>query len=135
MYFARSQFGHWLNHHYHKGMPRGFGPAQETREVPAVTGACLVMRRTAVSRRRRLLHRLCHRRLRGQRPLPEGPRRRALAIVYVPSVELYHFERQSIRHSEEYMRGNADRYNAWLHASRWGGAMDALMQAFEASSR
>jgi GT2 family glycosyltransferase len=51
-------------------------------------------------------------------------------IAYVPTAELYHFERQSIRQSEDYMRGSADRYNAWLHAGRWGDAMQALMTAF-----
>src|SRR6185295_12336820 len=45
MYFARNHLGHWLNHHFYKGMPRDYAPATVDRLVPAVTGACLVVRR------------------------------------------------------------------------------------------
>src|SRR3546814_7393366 len=36
MYFARDPSGRWLNHHFHKGLPRFFAPAQVERSVPEI---------------------------------------------------------------------------------------------------
>lgn len=126
MYFARNHFGRWLNHHFHKGMPRDYAPATVERLVPAVTGACLVVRRALFDEAGGFTEDyvigdyedsdLCLK-----------VRAAGHEIAYVPAAELYHFERQSIRHHEDYMRGTADRYNAWLHARRWGEAMHKLM--------
>ena len=41
----RDQRGIWLNHHFYKGMPGDYSPAQIARTVPGVTGACLVTRK------------------------------------------------------------------------------------------
>ena len=128
MYFAQNHFGSWLNHHFHKGMPRAFAPATIERLVPAVTGACLVVKRAVFDAAGGFTEDyvigdyedsdLCLK-----------LREAGHEIAYVPGAELYHLERQSIRHNEDYMRGSADRYNAWLHAKRWGPAMRALMAA------
>ncbi len=48
-------------------------------------------------------------------------------IRYVPAAELYHLERQSISRHAGYTRGVASEYNAWLHAGRWSGLMEDLM--------
>jgi GT2 family glycosyltransferase len=48
-------------------------------------------------------------------------------IRYVPAAELYHLERQSISRHAGYTRGVASEYNAWLHAGRWSGLMENLM--------
>ena len=45
MYFSENQFGRWINQHFYKGMPRNYAPATVDRLVPAVTGACLFIRR------------------------------------------------------------------------------------------
>ncbi len=44
LFFARDHQGRWLNHHFHKGMPRDYRAGQRrARRFPAVTGACLVI--------------------------------------------------------------------------------------------
>ncbi len=43
MFFAQTTFPFWLTLHYYKGLPGNYPPAQTTREVPAVTGACLMI--------------------------------------------------------------------------------------------
>lgn len=52
-------------------------------------------------------------------------------IYYLGDVELYHFERVSIRKNEDYTRGVASQYNRWLHQSRWQDDIVALMEAAE----
>jgi GT2 family glycosyltransferase len=129
MYFARNHFGHWLNHHFYKGYPRDFTAATVARLVPGVTGACMLVRKAAFDQ----VGGFTEDYVIGDyedSDLCLKIRDAGGDIAYVPSAELYHFERQSIRQSEDYMRGSADRYNAWLHAGRWGEAMDALMTAF-----
>jgi len=127
LYFAENHFGRTLNHHFYKGMPRDYAPADIERFVPAVTGACLVVRSEAFNAANGFSEDyvigdyedsdLCLKlRAEGQK------------ILYVPAAELYHLERQSIRHHDDYMRGCADRYNAWLHTRRWADAIHALMQ-------
>ena len=44
-FFKRDSKGTWLNHHYFKGMPGSYAPANVERPVPGVTGACIVMTR------------------------------------------------------------------------------------------
>jgi O-antigen biosynthesis protein len=128
MYFAKSHVGRWLNHHFHKGMPRGFAPANVDRLVPAVTGACLVVRREIFD----AVGGFTDDYVIGDyedSDLCLKVRRAGYEIAYVPAAELYHLERQSIRKSDDYMRGSADRYNSWLHSTRWADDMIALMAA------
>jgi GT2 family glycosyltransferase len=128
MYFAKSHVGRWLNHHFHKGMPRGFAPANVDRLVPAVTGACLVVRREVFD----AVGGFTEDYVIGDyedSDLCLKVRRAGFDIAYVPAAELYHLERQSIRQSDDYMRGSADRYNSWLHSTRWADDMIALMAA------
>lgn len=126
LYFGRDQRGIWLNHHFHKGMPGDYRPAQQTRDVPGVTGACLVARRETYER------------VGGytddyvigdyeDSDLCLKIRRLGLQIVYEPAACLYHFERRSIRRSQDYMRGVASQYNSWLHTQRWEEDISALM--------
>lgn len=124
--FAQDHRGRWLNHHYYKGMPRHYRPAAEERLVPGVTGACIVMRRAYFEAVGGFTEDyvigdyedsdLCLK-LRGM----------GKEIGYVPSAELYHLERRSMKQSADYMRGVASQYNSWLHEQRWGPAMGALM--------
>ena len=126
MYFAKGHLGRWLNHHFHKGMPRGFAPANVDRLVPAVTGACLVIRREIFE----AVGGFTEDYVIGDyedSDLCLKVRRAGYDVAYVPAAELYHLERQSIRQCEDYMRGSADRYNSWLHATRWADDMTTLM--------
>jgi GT2 family glycosyltransferase len=127
MYFARNAAGRWLNHHFHKGMPRRLPQAEVERPVPAVTGACLVIRRKVFEAvggfgRDYVIGDY------EDSDLCLKVRESGHEIVYVPQAELYHLERQSVRESADYMRGVAAQYNAWLHEQRWGAAMTQLMQ-------
>jgi GT2 family glycosyltransferase len=128
MYFAKDHRGRWLNHHFHKGMPRSYAPAAEERVVPAVTGACLVMRRALFEQVGGFTEDyvigdyedsdLCLK-------ITTAGRR----IIYTPDVELYHLERKSMSVNADYMRGIAWQYNCALHGERWGGLIAAISAA------
>ena len=47
MYFFRLPNGVFQNMHYYKGYGRDFGPANIAREVPAVTGAVMALKRSS----------------------------------------------------------------------------------------
>jgi hypothetical protein len=126
LFFGRDYKGRWINQHFHKGMPRDFAPACQPRAVPGVTGACLLMPAE-------LFHEIGG----FTRDYIIGDyedsdlclkiRAAGREIRYVPAAELYHLERQSISRHAGYTRGVASEYNAWLHADRWSGLMEDLM--------
>ena len=129
LYFGRDQRGIWLNHHFYKGMPGRYPPAQVARNVPGVTGACLVTRRETYER----VGGYTEDYVIGDyedSDLCLKIRRLGLQIAYEPAACLYHFERRSIRQSQDYMRGVASQYNAWLHTQRWENDIAALMPAY-----
>ncbi|WP_431322885.1 glycosyltransferase family 2 protein [Rhizobium sp. YTU87027] len=126
LYFGRDQRGIWLNHHFHKGMPGDYAPALHAREVPGVTGACLVTRRDVYES----VGGYTEDYVIGDyedSDLCLKIRRLGLQIVYEPAACLYHFERRSIRRSQDYMRGVASQYNSWLHTQRWEDDISELM--------
>ncbi|WP_210483383.1 glycosyltransferase [Microvirga antarctica] len=134
MYFAQDHRGRWLNHHFHKGMPGSYAPAAEPRIVPAVTGACLVMKRALYEQVGGFTEDyvigdyedsdLCLKiTMTGRR------------IAYVPEVSLYHLERQSMSVNADYMRGIAWQYNCALHTARWGGLIAAIATSERRSLR
>jgi len=126
MYFARDHRGRWLNHHFHKGMPRDFVALNVERRVPAVTGACLVVKRAVFE----AVGGFTEDYVIGDyedSDLCLKIRAAGHDIAYVPAAELYHLERRSISTHTDYMRGTASEYNAWLHAQRWGDTMAELM--------
>ncbi|MDK1374717.1 MULTISPECIES: glycosyltransferase family 2 protein [unclassified Sinorhizobium] len=128
LYFARDRHGVWLNHHFHKGMPGDYAPAQVRRSVPGVTGACLVTRRDIYER----VGGYTEDYVIGDyedSDLCLKIRRCGYDIGYEPSACLYHFERRSIRRSQDYMRGVASQYNSWLHTERWNDDIADLMAA------
>ncbi|MBS3651560.1 glycosyltransferase family 2 protein [Pseudaminobacter sp. 19-2017] len=129
LYFGRDQRGIWLNHHFYKGMPGRYSPAQVARNVPGITGACLVTRRETYER----VDGYTEDYVIGDyedSDLCLKIRRLGLQIAYEPAACLYHFERRSIRRSQDYMRGVASQYNAWLHTQRWEDDIAALMPAY-----
>ncbi|KQV34938.1 MULTISPECIES: glycosyltransferase family 2 protein [unclassified Rhizobium] len=126
LYFGRDQRGIWLNHHFHKGMPGDYRPAQQVRDVPGVTGACLVSRRETYER----VGGFTEDYVIGDyedSDLCLKIRRLGLQIAYEPAACLYHLERRSIRRSQDYMRGVASQYNSWLHTQRWEDDIRDLM--------
>lgn len=132
MYFARGIRGNWLNHHFHKGMPATYPAAAEERSVPAVTGACVVMRRALFE----AVGGFTEDYVIGDyedSDLCLKVRARGHDIRYVPDAVLYHLERKSMSASPDHARGTASAYNAWLHAQRWDAAMADLMAPGAAS--
>ncbi|UZF90748.1 glycosyltransferase [Bosea sp. NBC_00550] len=133
LYFKRDSKGTWLNHHYFKGMPGGYAPANVERPVPGVTGACIVISQALFTE----LGGFDESYVIGDyedSDLCLKVRRAGFGIVYAPGVALYHLERQSIARSVDYTRGAASQHNAWLQTRRWDAQIDALMQAFETSA-
>jgi GT2 family glycosyltransferase len=128
MYFARDARGGWYNDHFFKGFPRDYPAACVAREVPAVTGAALLVRRALFE----AIGGFTEDYIIGDyedSDLCLKIRRAGKKIRYQATVELYHFERRSIRLHPGYTRTVAAAYNRWLHAGRWSEAMAALMDA------
>jgi GT2 family glycosyltransferase len=129
LYFARGPAGDWFNCHYYKGFPRRFPDADRTRRVPGVTGAAMVIRRTAWDEVGGFNSGyivgdyedsdLCLR-----------LREAGGDILYEPRAELFHFERQSIAQHGGYAGTVAAAYNRRLHHRRWDARIEALMAEF-----
>ncbi|MFC6656308.1 glycosyltransferase family 2 protein [Roseibium salinum] len=126
--FIQDEKGRWFNHHYFKGFPRLFPQAGVSREVPGVTGACLVLSKADFDE----VGGFTTDYIIGDyedSDLCLKIRRLNRRIYYLSDVELYHFERISIKKSADYTRGVASQYNRWLHQSRWQQDMEYLMSA------
>ncbi|MBL8706151.1 MAG: glycosyltransferase [Rhodospirillales bacterium] len=126
LYFDQTPEGEWYNRHYFKGFPRDFPAACVAREVPGVTGACLMVRRELYAQ----VGGLTEDYLIGDyedSDLCLKLRRDGYVVRYEPAAELYHFERRSIERNSGYTRGAADHHNRWLHHTRWQAAIAALM--------
>jgi GT2 family glycosyltransferase len=136
LFFKRDRHGYWLNHHYFKGMPGNYAPANVERQVPGVTGACMVMPRALFAE----VGGFDESYVIGDyedSDLCLKIRRAGHSIGYVPGVALYHLERQSISKSVDYTRGVASQHNAWLQTARWDHEITTLMsdQAAMATER
>lgn len=129
LYFARGPGDDWYNCHYFKGFPRHYPAASRAREVPGVTGAAMLMRRSAWDEVGGFSAEyivgdyedsdLCLR-----------LRQAGFAILYEPAAELFHFERQSIAQHGGYAGTVAAAYNRRLHHRRWAPAIATLMEDF-----
>ena len=129
MRFARDAGGHWLNLHYFKGAPREFLPALQSRSVPAVTGAALMVRRQAFLD----VGGFTEDYIIGDyedSDLCLKLRAAGGDIHYCPDAVLFHFERKSINRHAGYQRSVAGLYNRWLAGQRWDGAMRSLMARY-----
>jgi GT2 family glycosyltransferase len=128
LFFHREQdSGLWNNEHYFKGMHRTMPPANVTRRVPAVTGACMMVAAD------------WYRQLGGLSGLyVQGDYEDTdlcLRLIetgrenwYLAEVELYHLEGQS--YPAEIRQLTRD-YNRWLHSHQWGQAIATIMSAYE----
>ena len=124
----REELGVWINHHPRMGLDPALDPCTELTEVPAVTGACMALRRSDFER------------VGGwetgyligdfeDSDLCLKLRERGLKSAYLPQVSLTHLERQSFRllGAGEY-RNQVVIYNALRHQRRWKGLLEALAQ-------
>ena len=122
----RDEFGVWLNQHPWIGLPPELDPATVLTDVPAVTGACVMVRRTDFDA------------IGGwntgyligdfeDSDLCLALRKRGLSSVYLPDVQLVHLERQSMNAlgSGEF-RQRVTLWNARRHQARWQDQLAAL---------
>jgi O-antigen biosynthesis protein len=105
----------WSNEHYYKGLHRLFGPANVTRSVPALTGACLLIG-TDLYRSIGGLRGIYVKGDYEDSDLCLRLRAQGLESWYLPDVELYHLEAQSYPDSE---RQATSYYNQLLHTDVW----------------
>lgn len=129
MYFHRQPNGRWQNMHHHKGYGRDFPPANIERDVPAVTGALMVLAREDYL----AVGGLDARYVIGDyedSDLCLKLRARGGRCRYVPQVALLHCERQSMPGGAEAGPARSTLYNEALHGSRWSSAIEALMAEF-----
>jgi GT2 family glycosyltransferase len=131
MFFAKTTFPDWINLHYYKGYPRHYAEANINRPVPAVTGACLMMKRNLWEE----LGRLSEDYVVGDfedSDLCLKCAARGLENWYFADAELYHLERQSVPLNNSYTGSLAWRYNARQHTNRWDNIITKLMSVYGA---
>ena len=129
MYFAsdsRNQF--YENKHYYKGYPSSYASANKPRCTPAVTAACIMINRKLFTKMGMFTtdfvvgdyedSDLC------LKLFQDG-----YHCYYLPSVQMLHFERQSMNEHES--ATNARYYvNAWLHQQKWSSTITELMKQY-----
>ena len=126
LFFQRDLDGLWLNAHYSKGMPRAWPGASQSRRVPGVTGAAMLVHRHLFE----AVGGICENYIIGDYEDSDFCLRLHAAgaqTVYVPEAELFHFERRSISLHKGYAGTLACRYNRRLHHQRWDDTIAALM--------
>ncbi|MCU1363886.1 MAG: putative glycosyl transferase, family 2 [Acidimicrobiaceae bacterium] len=118
----------WENIHYFKGLHRSFAPANATRIVPAITGACLLISRHLWD----LVGGFKGVYVQGDfedSDLCLRIKERGFDSWYLAEVELYHLEGQSYPSP---LRQLTTRFNSWLHTYLWGEQITVVMGEFEA---
>lgn len=118
-FLRRDELGIWINHHPRVGLDPVLDPHRRLTPVPAVTGACLAVRRAHLEQ------------VGGwdtgyligdfeDSDLCLKLRDAGLQIAYLPSVQLTHLERQSFKLlGQDEFRQRVVIYNAVRHQSRW----------------
>ncbi|WP_459618479.1 glycosyltransferase family 2 protein [Bordetella sp. 2513F-2] len=128
----RDELGIWVNHHPYMGLDPSLDPHPELSILPAITGACMALRREDFDS------------LGGwdtgyligdfeDSDLCLKLRNAGFKIAYLPSVELTHLERQSFKLlGESDFRTKVVIYNAVRHQERWKKLIET---PFEPSSK
>lgn len=126
MFFAQTTFPFWLTLHYYKGLPGNYPLAQQTKVVPAVTGACLMISKQLYDQVGGLTtdyiigdfedSDLCFK-----------CRELGYESWYFADAVLYHLERQSVPLNNSYNGSLAWLLNGRLHQERWGKAIAQVM--------
>ncbi|WP_019505359.1 glycosyltransferase [Pleurocapsa sp. PCC 7319] len=126
MFFAQTIFPFWITLHYYKGLPGNYSPAQKSRAVPTVTGACLMIRQELYDR----VGGLTTDYIIGDfedSDLCLKCRELGYESWYFADTTLYHLERQSVPLNSSYNNSLAWRLNGNLHHQRWGEQIARLM--------
>jgi O-antigen biosynthesis protein len=121
----------WWNEHFYKGLHRRFEPANVSRAVPAVTGACMLIDTELFDS----LGGLRGIYVRGDyedSDLCLRLREQGRESWYLADVELYHLEAQSFPSPE---RTLATVYNTWLQTYLWNDTIERMMHEQEAADR
>jgi GT2 family glycosyltransferase len=132
LYFRRpAAWAAWENAHYFKGLHHDLPAANVPRRVPAVTAACLMIKRQLYEEVGGL------RSIYIQGDYEDSDLCLRLAEAgcecwYQPDVVLYHLEGRS--YATATRQANA-RYNTWLHTSLWGPQIERLMSEEERAQR
>jgi|CXWL01.1.fsa_nt_gi GT2 family glycosyltransferase len=125
-FLRHADLGIWFNHHPFMGLDPSLDPAHHLIQVPAITGACLVMRRSDFDR------------IGGwdtgyligdfeDSDLCLKLHAEGLKIAYLPTVQLTHLERQSFKLlGEDDFRTRVTIYNAVRHQHRWQHLIEEL---------
>lgn len=127
-FMRREELGIWVNHHPNMGLDPSLDPHTTLTTLPAITGACLVMRRKDFDD------------IGGwdtgylvgdfeDSDLCLKLRSKGLQVAYLPSVQLTHLERQSFKLlGQDEFRTRVVIYNAVRHQSRWGELIASTSQ-------
>ena len=129
MYFQKFPHGYWQNLHYWKGYGRDYAPATESRSVPGVTGACMILRTAEFLE----VGGFTSDYVLGDyedSDLCMKLRKHGGRCLYLASASLYHFERQSMPKIEDGHDRRSTIYNRALHTSRWDKQLASLMAEF-----
>ncbi len=117
IYRPLKEFGGWIYiDHDHRG--RRPGPEHGLRQVPAITGACMVLRRQLAEE----LGGFDEAFIIGDfedSDLCKKVQARGLTCAVDRDAHLYHLEHKSQAGSEQRWRQNLTLYNAWVHQRRW----------------
>ena len=125
-FMRREELGIWVNHHPYMGLDPSLDPAKALTQVPAVTGACLAMRRSEFER------------IGGwdtgyligdfeDSDLCLKLRSVGFYSAYLPTVQLTHLERQSFKLlGQDDFRFRVVIFNAVRHQSRWQQLIETL---------
>lgn len=127
MFFEKTTFPFWVTAHYYKGFSNRYQPAQKSRRVPAVTGACLMIKQDL------------YQQVGGyttdyiigdfeDSDLCFKCSELGYESWYFADVELYHLERQSMILNDNFSKNLSWRYNAWLHHQKWQCTIEDLMK-------
>lgn len=130
-FFFSATWGVWLNKHPKAGLDPVLDPVQGLTELPAVTGACMMMRQHDFA----AVKGFDQGYLIGDfedSDLCMKVRAAGLKIGYLPEATLIHLERQSFRLlGDGSFRNLVVRFNAWRHHQRWGTAIGELMANYK----
>jgi GT2 family glycosyltransferase len=124
-FLRREELGIWVNHHPRMGLDPALDPQDTLRVMPAVTGACMALRRDQLQ----ALGAWDPGYLIGDfedSDLCLKLRHAGLEVGYLPGVQLVHLERQSFRLlGQDDFRTRVVIYNAVRHQTRWHALMES----------
>jgi hypothetical protein len=126
MYFYRLSNGQWQNMHYWKGYGGDFAAANVERAVPAVTGACMLIRKADYQAADGFTSDYIIGDFEDS-DLCLKLRERGGVSLYMPSISLHHFERQSMPQDPGQQISGISTYNQALHTAKWSSQIEEIM--------